>query len=172
MVNVEYANAYSEVLEILKFISKEDYNKIPANKIELFKLNSNKKIYSYIVVSINDRCFEILITMKQLNTEVKRKNELFVFLSLTGTLINPDTLNIYLKRIAKKANIKNKKPEMFSSHMLRHSHVSLLTELGVPIKTIMERVGHKDEKTTLQIYTHVTKKMKEDVDEKLNNLEL
>ena len=110
--------------------------------------------------------------MKQLNTEVKRKNELFVFLSLTGTLINPDTLNIYLKRIAKKANIKNKKPEMFSSHMLRHSHVSLLTELGVPIKTIMERVGHKDEKTTLQIYTHVTKKMKEDVDEKLNNLEL
>lgn len=61
---------------------------------------------------------------------------------------------------------------MFSSHMLRHSHVSLLTELGVPIKTIMERVGHKDEKTTLQIYTHVTKKMKEDVDEKLNNLDL
>ena len=43
MVSVEYANAYSEVLEILKFISKEDYNKIPANKIELFKLNSNKE---------------------------------------------------------------------------------------------------------------------------------
>ncbi len=43
MVSVEYANAYSEVLEILKFISKEDYKKIPANKIELFKLNSNKE---------------------------------------------------------------------------------------------------------------------------------
>ncbi len=43
MVSVEYANAYSEVLEILKFISKEDYEKIPANKIELFKLNSNKE---------------------------------------------------------------------------------------------------------------------------------
>ena len=43
MVSVEYANAYSEVLEILKFISKEDYNKIPASKIELFKLNSNKE---------------------------------------------------------------------------------------------------------------------------------
>ena len=42
MVNVEYANAYSEVLEILKFISKEDYEKIPASKIELFKLNQNK----------------------------------------------------------------------------------------------------------------------------------
>lgn len=43
MVSVEYANAYSEVLGILKFISKEDYEKIPANKIELFKLNSNKE---------------------------------------------------------------------------------------------------------------------------------
>lgn len=43
MVSVEYANAYSEVLEILKFISKEEYEKIPANKIELFKLNSNKE---------------------------------------------------------------------------------------------------------------------------------
>lgn len=29
MVNLEYANAYSEVLEILKHISQEDYDKIP-----------------------------------------------------------------------------------------------------------------------------------------------
>lgn len=43
MVSEEYANAYSEVLGILKFISKEDYDKIPENKIELFKLNSNKE---------------------------------------------------------------------------------------------------------------------------------
>ena len=42
MVNVEYANAYSEVLEILKFVSKEDYNKIPKSKIELFNINCNK----------------------------------------------------------------------------------------------------------------------------------
>lgn len=47
MVSVEYANAYSEVLEILKFISKEDYEKIPENKIELFELNSNKE-YKFV----------------------------------------------------------------------------------------------------------------------------
>lgn len=47
MVNIEYANAYSEVLEILKYISKEDYSKIPQNKIELFKTNSNKE-YKFI----------------------------------------------------------------------------------------------------------------------------
>ena len=176
LTGLRIGEALALMWENINLIDRKLYIKYTLDKnstsIMEFKLNSPKTIDSYRVVSINDRCVEILITMKQLNTEVKRKNELFVFLSLTGTLINPDTLNIYLKKIAKKANIKNKKPEMFSSHMLRHSHVSLLTELGVPIKTIMERVGHKDEKTTLQIYTHVTKKMKEDVDEKLNNLEL
>ena len=47
MVSVEYANAYSEVLGILKFISREDYNKIPESKIELFKVNSNKE-YNFV----------------------------------------------------------------------------------------------------------------------------
>ena len=47
MVSLEYANAYSEVLGILKFISKEDYEKIPENKIELFELNSNKE-YKFV----------------------------------------------------------------------------------------------------------------------------
>ena len=46
-VTVEYANAYSEVLGILKFISKEDYDKIPESKIELFTVNSNKE-YNFV----------------------------------------------------------------------------------------------------------------------------
>lgn len=41
MVDIKYANAYVEVLKILKHISREDYNKIPKNKIELFETNAN-----------------------------------------------------------------------------------------------------------------------------------
>ena len=48
MVSVEYANAYSEVLGILKFISKEDYEKIPNSKIKLFETNQNNEyIFEY-----------------------------------------------------------------------------------------------------------------------------
>lgn len=48
MVDIKYANAYSEVLEILKYISKEDYEKIPNSKIELFETNHNKDyIFKY-----------------------------------------------------------------------------------------------------------------------------
>ena len=43
MENMEYANAYSEVIEILKYISEADYNKIPKNKINLFETNANKE---------------------------------------------------------------------------------------------------------------------------------
>lgn len=43
MVNVEYANAYSEVLEVLNHIPKSDYDKIPNNVIEVFTRNNNKK---------------------------------------------------------------------------------------------------------------------------------
>lgn len=41
MVDIKYANAYSEVLEILKYIPVEDYNKIPRSKIDLFEINAN-----------------------------------------------------------------------------------------------------------------------------------
>lgn len=43
MVDSKYGIAYSEVLEILKYIPVEDYNKIPKTKIELFETNANKE---------------------------------------------------------------------------------------------------------------------------------
>ena len=46
MTDIEYANAYTEVLDILKYISKEDYEKIPKSKIKVFEENSNKN-YSF-----------------------------------------------------------------------------------------------------------------------------
>ena len=48
MVDIQYANAYTEVLEILKNISQEDYNKVPKEKINLFEQNANKEyIFDY-----------------------------------------------------------------------------------------------------------------------------
>ena len=48
MIDIEYANAYREVLEILKYIPAKDYNKIPKNKIELFEKNAkNEYVFIY-----------------------------------------------------------------------------------------------------------------------------
>ncbi|TKI66594.1 hypothetical protein FC752_04190 [Lysinibacillus varians] len=47
-----------------------------------------------------------------------------------------------------------------STHGLRHTHCSLLFEAGARIKEVQERLRHTDVKTTIDIYTHVTKKTK------------
>lgn len=64
MVDIEYANAYSEVLEILSYISKEDYNKIPEEKIELFEKECNKE-YSFH--------YDITKTLEEQNVSSKAK---------------------------------------------------------------------------------------------------
>ncbi|WP_162139971.1 site-specific integrase [Eremococcus coleocola] len=58
----------------------------------------------------------------------------------------------------------------YSTHMLRHTHISLLAQNGVSLKYTMNRVGHSDPKTTLKIYTHVSDTLKQKEAEKLNNL--
>lgn len=49
---------------------------------------------------------------------------------------------------------------MMNIHGFRHTHCSLLFEAGVPMKDVMERLGHSDIQTTMNIYTHVTKESK------------
>ncbi|KAA9291990.1 tyrosine-type recombinase/integrase [Aerococcus urinae] len=50
---------------------------------------------------------------------------------------------------------------MINIHGFRHTHCSLLFESGVPIKEVMERLGHADIQTTMNIYTHVTPQSRE-----------
>ncbi|PCF40178.1 hypothetical protein B5B97_01530 [Staphylococcus delphini] len=50
--------------------------------------------------------------------------------------------------------------------------MSWLVENNIPLKTIMKRVGHTDEKTTIKIYTHVTEKMDKQLTDKLESLSL
>jgi len=45
---------------------------------------------------------------------------------------------------------------------------NILSENKIPLKTIMDRVGHSDSDVTNSIYTHVTKNMK---DEAINVLD-
>ena len=42
MINATYAKAYKEVLEIIKNFPKEEYEKIPKEKIEFYKKNMDK----------------------------------------------------------------------------------------------------------------------------------
>jgi len=55
-------------------------------------------------------------------------------------------------------------------HSFRHTHTSLLAEAGVSLEQIMQRLGHSDDKTTRNIYLHVTKPKKKEASQKFAEL--
>nr|WP_231556750.1 tyrosine-type recombinase/integrase [Tetragenococcus muriaticus] len=93
------------------------------------------------------------------------KDKEFVFTTRTG---NPIHITNYNKSLQNAADRKGIKKDM-SSHVLRHTHISTLAEMGLHLKAIMDRVGHGDSKTTQTIYMHVTDKMQQEVVDRLNN---
>lgn len=56
-----------------------------------------------------------------------------------------------------------------TTHGLRHTHCSLLFEAGANVKDVQDRLGHRDVKITLEIYTHITQKNKTDTIDKFAN---
>lgn len=61
-----------------------------------------------------------------------------------------------MRRILKYTDIQKK----LTPHAFRYTNISTMTEAGGELPTIMERVGHEDPNTTLNVYTHATNKMK------------
>lgn len=133
-----------------------------------YVITSPKTLAGFREVAFNRRVVAILDEVKQLTAS----SEGFVFCNSKGLPIFLTTFNNYLKKTFRESGIEKGGTFRLTSHVLRHSHISLLVELGVPIKVIMERVGHSDEKTTIQIYTHVTENMRMDLSSKLELIDL
>lgn len=130
------------------------------------KRGTPKNIYSVRDVSLSDRAVSILDSIM---LENKRRSLWFEGYIDHGYIFTAGRGNPYdiqfLNRKLKAVHIEGKH---LTTHIFRHTHISMLAELGVPLKSIMQRVGHNDPNTTLSIYTHVTKSMQDDVIEKLN----
>lgn len=71
------------------------------------------------------------------------------------------------KEIKRGANIAGLKP--IRLHDMRHSHASLLIELGFAPLVIADRLGHEDVSTTLNIYSHLFPNKRDEVAEKLES---
>lgn len=93
----------------------------------------------------------------------------FIFVNRFGGVQHQGTLNKAIRRIIRDCNEaqfnKNSSPQVilpkFSCHSLRHTFTTRLVEEGVNIKVVQDVLGHKDIKTTLGIYTDVTRELKQ-----------
>ena len=127
---------------------------------QIKKSNSPKTVSSFRSVTLPARAVEIY---QQHKTSKKPSDYLFTEHGYPIHLWRVDHMLAYAKR---KLGIDKK----LTTHVFRHTHISKLAELGVPIYVIQARVGHADEKITKAVYLHVTKNAKKSMDEKLNLL--
>lgn len=70
-----------------------------------------------------------------------------------------------LERICRKLDLKR-----IRLHDLRHSHASLLIELGFTPLLIAERLGHEKIETTMNVYSHLYPGKQQEVAEKLDKM--
>lgn len=127
-------------------------------------LTTTKTVGSVRTIILSQRCLDIIEYFKR-----NCLDEIFVFVTSKGQIMRQPKLYQFIKDSCDTVLGKGR---AYNIHMLRHSHISLLAELGIPIKAIMERVGHIDESITLKIYSHVTQNMHDEVKKKLNQISL
>ena len=114
-----------------------------------------------------------------LPTLKKYTSKTFLFKD-NNNFINPSTINTHFKKICKDANIKvkinpkkkkdkkgkdtivNLKTSDVNTHMLRHTFATRCIESGMSAVVLQRILGHKDIETTLNTYTSVFNKFKED----------
>ena len=99
----------------------------------------------------------------------------FIFVNRFGSVQHYGTVNKAIRRIVRDYNdealLKEEKPVLipnFSCHNLRHTFATRLCEADINLSVIQNVMGHKEIKTTLEIYTHVTEAKKR---EEVNALE-
>lgn len=80
-------------------------------------------------------------------------------------MTNKHTIAHEMQRCCKASGVKK-----IRVHDIRHSHASLLVELGFPILLISERLGHENINTTLQTYSHLYPNKQSEVADKLQEL--
>ena len=84
-----------------------------------------------------------------------------------GYPYSASSIDTIFKRAKQKAGLNDR----YRLHDLRHSFATHLLEKGTDIRIIQELLGHRDIKTTL-IYTHVSNKMKKNVQSPIEDLGL
>lgn len=128
----------------------------------VWELEFPKTKSSYRTIAIGDTLINILKKHRKFQLENKLrygkyyKNSNFVCTKENGELVTTNSLK-YLSRV-----VNYELGIDFNFHSFRHTHATMLLEAGANIKDIQERLGHSRLSTTMDTYSHVTRKMKLD----------
>lgn len=141
-------------------VSKTLYN--PNEKRKGHQLIPPKNNKSRLI-SFSPKLAEIIKPLIEKKKELKRIfgdsyiDENFIFCDNFGDPYKHGINTKRFKNCLKAVNIDQNK---YTPHSFRHAHVTMLVSAEVDIKIAQERLGHKNIKTTLGVYTHITNQMR------------
>ncbi len=151
----EDVNFENNTLHIWKTLFREQ------NTITQFGLTPPKTRKSIRTIAISDNVIKILQDVPIQQNELKQSHamiidENFIFIKMAGNFCGyPELRRLIGYRLKNYLQLSGISKNI-TLHKLRHTHISLLSEAGVDLPTIQERVGHENASTTLKIYLHVT----------------
>lgn len=149
VINLKDEECYASVNGTLEYHGK--------NIDKQTKSNSTKTNAGMRNVDLSKKSIKIIEEMNQLNADL---DNTFIFCTNKGTPIQISAINTFLREYVEPKMTTSKK---LSSHIFRHTHVSKLAELNVPLYAIQDRIGHESSDITEKIYLHVTKDVRDKV---------
>lgn len=118
---------------------------------------------SHRQISIPDYVIQELKRHKAIQNQFKLQlgsqyNDLDLVAAMeTGAPIHPRNLTTHFNRTIKRANVSK-----IRFHDLRHTHATIMLQLGEHPKVVSERLGHSNIQMTMNVYSHVTPDMQKD----------
>lgn len=136
-----------------------------------FLLQEPKTSSSVRTIHIDDDIIRVLKKQKvKQNLERLKyggvyKEHNMVFAQETGEFVNPPGVNGLFTRFIKQSGLPR-----IRFHDLRHTHATILLQMGVNPKLVAERLGHSSVNITLDTYSHVLPSMKKDLTEQFSKV--
>lgn len=146
MVDEKYGVAYSEILEILKYIPIEDYNRIPKEKIEIFETYANKE-YTFE--------YDPNKTLKEQNvSNITKEIIILLFRDCWATEVQRN--KIIAKQNYDRIKLEEKKKEKYNPNDLFRKN-DINKNILNQSKENMQVIEYKEQKWYQKIFTKILK---------------
>ncbi len=130
--------------------------------------NDLKNDASYRTITVDAKTMKIFRALQEKQMKNKLLDlERLVFFSPSSKyrVISNNATNKMLRKIAEAID-----SNVITAHGLRHTHASILIYKKRSLPYISKRLGHEDQQTTIQYYSHVIKEMQIEDDRESSNI--
>jgi len=146
--HIDFENGYLSVEENLVTVNNERITKAP-------KTQSGKRSIQIPAT--------LLTLLRDTKTERKANDNDYIICQKDGSPYKSDSFTQKFRRFLEAQGLKH-----LRFHDLRHINATIMLSLGISPKVAQERLGHSSYQVTMDIYSHVLKKVEKEAADKLD----